>query len=459
MPSPKLVIIGLDCADPHLVFERWLDLMPNVKGLVQRGVWGPMNSTIPAITVPAWMSMATSQDPGQLGFYGFRNRKDHSYEGLFFANSQAVRAETVWDILGKAGKQVVVVGVPPSYPPKAVNGHLISCFLTPDTNAEYTYPAALKGELEKELGEYILDVGDFRTDDKEYLLKQVYKMTDNRFAAASWLARTKPWDFFWFVEMGPDRLHHGMWKYFDPTHPNYEDDPRYRDQLRDYYIYLDGKIGEFLKVVPADAHIMIVSDHGIKPMAGGICFNDWLRREGYLVLKEEPKGPTKFKYDLVDWSKTRAWGDGGYYGRCFMNVAGREPQGIIPAAEYEQARDELKAKLEAIADEHGANIGTRAFKPQEIYRAVGGVAPDLIVYFGDLGWRSIGSVGNPALHVHENDTGPDDANHSQTAMFILAGPGVAAGRRDDISIYDVAPTALHTLGMVKPGHMLGKNIS
>jgi len=193
-------------------------------------------------------------------------------------------------------------------------------------------------------------------------------------------------------------------------------------------------------------------------MAGGLCFNDWLRREGYLVLKEEPKGPTKFKNDLVDWPKTRAWGDGGYYGRCFMNVAGREPQGVIPAADYEKARDDLKARLEAIVDEHGANIGTRAFKPQEIYRAVGGVAPDLIVYFGDLSWRSIGSVGNPTLHVHENDTGPDDANHSQTAMFIHAGPGVAAGRRDNISIYDVAPTVLQAFGLEPPAHMIGKNI-
>ena len=112
---------------------------------------------------------------------------------------------------------------------------------------------------------------------------------------------------------------------------------------------------------------------------------------------------TKFKYDLVDWEKTKAWGDGGYYGRCFLNVAGREPQGTIPAGDYEKVRAELKEKLEAITDEQGVNIGTRAFRPEELYRAVGNVAPDLIVYFGDLDWRSIGSVGNAAIRVHEND--------------------------------------------------------
>ncbi|MEE9458127.1 MAG: alkaline phosphatase family protein, partial [bacterium] len=172
--DPKLAIIGLDCADPVLVFDKWLDELPNIKSIVERGTWGPLESTIPAITVPAWMCMMTSQDPGQLGFYGFRNRRDHSYDGLFFANSRAVRVDAAWDALGRAGKQVIVVGVPPSYPPKPVNGHLISCFLTPDADSEFTYPASLKAEIIKEFGEYIIDVGDFRTDDKAYLLEQVW---------------------------------------------------------------------------------------------------------------------------------------------------------------------------------------------------------------------------------------------------------------------------------------------
>jgi predicted AlkP superfamily phosphohydrolase/phosphomutase len=201
---------------------------------------------------------------------------------------------------------------------------------------------------------------------------------------------------------------------------------------------------------------MIVSDHGIKSMVGGICFNDWLIQEGYLTLKEKPEGKTKFKYDLVDWEKTVAWGDGGYYGRCFLNVAGREPQGTIPAGDYEKVRTELKEKLEAIADENAVNIGTRAFRPEELYRTVGGVAPDLVVYFGNLDWRSIGSVGNPTIHVHENDTGPDDANHSQYGICAYAGPDVPAGRRDDLRIYDVAPTVLNAFGLEPAPDTVGK---
>ena len=113
----------------------------------------------------------------------------------------------------------------------------------------------------------------------------------------------------------------------------------------------------------------------------------------------------------------------------------------------------VRAKLEALGDEKGNPIGTKAHKPEDLYKTVNNVAPDLIVYFGDLAWRSAGSVGMEALHVFENDTGPDDANHAQNGMFILNGPGVRPGNRRGISLYDVAPTVLTTLGIPVPEEM------
>ncbi|MCA1595267.1 MAG: alkaline phosphatase family protein, partial [Chloroflexi bacterium] len=95
--SSRVLIIGLDCAPPQWVFDRWLDDLPNLKRLVGMGVYGPLESTIPPITVPAWMSMMTGRDPGTLGVYGFRNRKDHSYNGLSFASSRLIKEPTVWD--------------------------------------------------------------------------------------------------------------------------------------------------------------------------------------------------------------------------------------------------------------------------------------------------------------------------------------------------------------------------
>ena len=107
MPERRVLIIGLDCFTPQFVFDRWLDELPNIKNLVVRGTHGLLESTIPAITVPAWQSMMTSKNPGKLGFYGFRNRANYSYDEMFFANALAVKEPTVWDILSKAGLQSV----------------------------------------------------------------------------------------------------------------------------------------------------------------------------------------------------------------------------------------------------------------------------------------------------------------------------------------------------------------
>ncbi len=192
--------------------------------------------------------------------------------------------------------------------------------------------------------------------------------------------------------------------------------------MLDYYKRLDARIGELLRFADDDTAVLVVSDHGAKKMDGGICVNEWLRREGYLVLKAEPSEPTRLTPDMIDWSKTTAWGEGGYYCRLFLNVAGREPEGIVPAADYERVRDEIKAKLEALGDDEGNPIGTVAHKPEELYANPQGITPDLLVYFGDLYWRSIGTVGGDAIHVFENDTGPDDANHAHEGLYILAAP-------------------------------------
>jgi predicted AlkP superfamily phosphohydrolase/phosphomutase len=102
-------------------------------------------------------------------------------------------------------------------------------------------------------------------------------------------------------------------------------------------------------------------------------------------------------------------------------------------------------------------MATQAYKPQEIYREVNGVAPDLIVIFDDLQWRSVGTVGNPDVYTFENDTGPDDANHAQMGMYVYSHPSLQPrGRVDDASLYDVAPTVLAMLGEPVPSDMKGR---
>jgi len=195
-------------------------------------------------------------------------------------------------------------------------------------------------------------------------------------------------------------------------------------------------------------------------MDGGIALNEWLVQKGYLVLHEPPAAPSRLEGLKVDWPKTTAWGSGGYYGRLFLNVRGREPQGLIAPEDYEATRDTLIAELEALGDPDGRPIGTRVLKPESLYREVRGAAPpDLFVYFGNLRWRSVGTVGTGSIHTFENDTGPDDANHAADGLLIAHGPGVAPrGPVAGMQLMDVTPTVLRLFGLDVPGDLQGRVI-
>ena len=457
----KLAVIGLDSAVPQLVFERFRQDLPNLSRLMDEGSWGLLESIHPPITVPAWTCMMSGYDPGQLGMYGFRNRKDHTYGGYSIANASAVPVDRVWDRLSKAGKQVILLGVPQTYPIRPVNGWVVSDFLTPSTQSAYTFPADLKTEVERVSGGYVLDVEDFRTKDKAALLQRTYAKTRKHFAVARHMLTTKPWDFFMLVEMGVDRVHHGFWSYMDPMHPKYEAGTPFEGAIRDYYRYVDQEIGEVLGLLPPGTGVLVVSDHGAKRLEGGICFNEWLIREGYLTVRAYPEKVTPIDKVEIDWSRTTAWGDGGYYGRLFLNVKGREPQGTVEPDDYEKVRTELIEKIRAITDPQGRNIGSKAYRPEELYREVNGVPPDLIVYFGDLHWRSVGSLGLRSVHTFENDTGPDEANHDWHGIFILNEAACRQGafpkgRQEGLRLCDVGPTLLALCGLEPDARGVGK---
>jgi predicted AlkP superfamily phosphohydrolase/phosphomutase len=457
--APRALVIGLDCAPPQLVFERWRDDLPSLRALMERGRYGVLRSCDPPITVPAWACMTSSRSPGALGIYGFRNRRDYSYDGLSIADSRAVRVPRVWDVLSTRGRPVIVIGVPPTYPVSAVNGVMISDFLTPDTErAQYTYPAELKQEIEGLVGRYMVDVDNFRTPDKGRLLVDLEEMTEKRFRVAEHLLETRPWDLFFMVEIGTDRVHHAFWRFTDPEHRLYEPGNRFEGVMLDYYRALDERIARLLRFADDDTAVLVVSDHGAKRIDGGICVNEWLRREGYLVLKEAPAEPTRFTPDMVDWARTAAWGEGGYYARISLNVAGREPEGTVAAHEYDGVREELKAGLESLGDDKGRPIGTIVHRPEDLYPERKGIPPDLLVYFGDLFWRSIGQVGMGAVHVFENDTGPDDANHASEGLYLIAARGIESGAGEERDLRDIAPTLLTLLGEPVPPEMEGRSL-
>src|SRR5262249_37863623 len=237
----KILVIGLDGGAPELLFGD--ERLSNFRRLMEIGCYGRLESVIPPITVPAWMCMATGQDPGSLGVYGFRNRLDHSYDRLGFVDSRSITELAVWDQVAREGGKSVVIGVPPGYPPRRVNGLSVGCFLTPETDGRvFTHPASASDEIRHLVGHYPVDVKGFRTDDKAWLRDEIYAMSRAHFTVVRHYLREAEWDYFQFVEIGLDRMHHGFWKHHDPRHVLHEPDSPYREVIRDYYRYLDGEL-------------------------------------------------------------------------------------------------------------------------------------------------------------------------------------------------------------------------
>ncbi len=454
----KICVLGLDCAAPEIIFQD--ERLINIRRLMDLGAYGPLESVIPPITVPAWMCMTTSQDPGSLGVFGFRNRTDYSYSGLGIANSASIKELAIWDQLAREGKKSILVGVPPGYPPRRINGISIGCFLTPNPVIdEFTYPASIKAKITALVGEYPVDVKGFRTDNKEWLKREIFEMSGKQWEVVRWLLKEQEWDYFHFVDIGLDRVHHGFWNYWDKQHVQYEPGNPFENVIPEYYRWIDEQIGSVLELLDNETIVLVVSDHGAQRLDGGFAVNEWLIREGLLAVEQFPQKVTPFAKLKINWAKTKVWSEGGYYARIFFNVQGRELQGVIPAADYEAFQDEMKAKFEALTDDKGRPLNSLAFKPKEIYRHIRNVAPDLIVHFGSLYWRSIGSVGYGGVHVQENDTGPDACNHSQFGMFLLAAPNCPLrGEYEGAKLLDIAPTLLDLAGYEIPGSMQGRSL-
>ncbi|MGD8562949.1 MAG: alkaline phosphatase family protein, partial [Desulfarculaceae bacterium] len=396
---------------------------------------------------------------GELGLYGFRNRQDHDYDSMAVANAQAVKAPRVWDFLSQADRRSIVLGVPQTYPPSALKGLMVSGFLAPSKESAYTYPRWLKAKIGQWAGgEYWLDVEGFRTNGKGRLLRDIQRMTQARFRLASRMLE-EDWDFFMMVEMGTDRIQHGFWRFMDPAHRLYEPGNPYEAVIPDYYRDLDSMIGALTDKLPPNTLVLVVSDHGAKSMQGGVAINEWLMRQGLLVLKD-PGAQGPLSAEMVDWARTKVWGEGGYYARLFFNIKDREPRGALDPSGVDEFRSRLITELEQMPGPDGRPLGNQVFVPQDIYRQTKGIPPDLIVHLGGLSWRSLAGVGQEGIFAFDNDTGPDDANHSMEGILIasLKGgtlPCPPGGRILDrpLDILGVAPTILEALGMKAPAPM------
>jgi predicted AlkP superfamily phosphohydrolase/phosphomutase len=427
----RVLVIGPDGTPLSLISRLIAEgELPNFARIFGAGSVRPMTSAIPSVSSVAWSSFMTGQNPGKHGIYGFLDRVPNSYD-TYIPNSRAMRSETLWEILSRHGKRVVVMNVPVTYPPRQVNGVLVGGFLSPKLE-KATYPPQVGQQL-KEMG-YRLDVDPWQArEDRDKFLEDLYYTLDQREKAMSFFMETEDWDFFMLQIMETDRLHHFLWE------PMEQRDEKYAPAFLKLYHMMDALLGRLYDQLSGDTTLVVMSDHGFTAMKKEVYINRWLQDRGWLSFKKDP--PESLK-DIRADSKAYSMDPG----RIFINLRGREPEGSVDAGEeYEALRRELADSLCELRDpDSGEPMIERVYRREEIYSGqCYDQAPDLVA-MPRRGYDLKGSIKKGVL----TDKGVINGAHTyDDAMIYIQGHEIG---KHEAAIVDVMPTILHLMDVPIP---------
>lgn len=502
--AKRVLMIGLDGASPALI-QKWKDDLPHLSRLMAEGAWGVLRSTMPPATLPAWPSMITGVNPGKLGIFGFRRRLPGSYR-IGFNSLADTPVPTAWDILGQEGHTCGIIGFPSTFPPQPLNGFMVSGFPAPanDGRLVFTYPGELSRELDERFGGYELAAYEsYQPGQEEAFITTWKRVARLHGKAAAWLAETRPWEFLAVIFLTIDRISHHFWRFIDPTHPGYDLDAaaRWGDVIRDFYRLEDENVGRLLNLVDENDLILVTSDHGFCGRHRIFFLNEWLRHKGYLHLTgpvvqrrwlgrcvsplvrlyqrrtwvrtllapfrrttwrdhlmaahhAHRFGRTRLEGSPVDWSRTTAYALDQH--RLYLNLQGREPQGIVPLDAYDKLLSQLEQDLRNLTDEAGQRLPVATYRGREVYRGrFVHEAPDLLVFMDDYRCDVGGGLGGG--HLFEPSLRLSGAHHPD-GLLMIRGDGVRAGHRLTADITDIAPTILHALGAPVPAECDGQPI-
>src|SRR3989338_8685210 len=357
--SKKVFMFGIDGAPPELIFDAWIDDLPNIKSLIKTGAHAKLNSCIPPSTIIAWNAMLSGKDPSEIGIFNYTYKDKDGKSKI--VNSKRIKCKLIWDIIGEQNKKTISLFVPLSYPIKPINGCFVSDFLTPSLKKDFAYPIYLENKIrEYNKPEIFFDVAVGLAGHKglelNKLIEKTYEMTEMQIDFIKYVLANEKWDFFISVMIGTDRLQHMLLRHFDENHRRFIKDSKYKNSLKEYYIFLDKKLGELLELIDKDTAIIIASDHGMIKQDGKININNFLIKEGYLVLKHniDLTQKQRFSTDFIDMEKTIAYGGGAYNARIVKKEKAKE--------NYNKIRQEIIDKIKNIKDDTGNKLDTKVFK-------------------------------------------------------------------------------------------------
>jgi predicted AlkP superfamily phosphohydrolase/phosphomutase len=500
----KVFVIGIDGATltllQPLMDQGYLPFLSEVKA---RGAMGRLTTIFPPVTAPAWASFMTGKNPGKHGIYEFLHRRAGTLEQVP-VNSGMCGSDTLWEMLSRSGKRMVVVSVPLSYPPLPLNGVLLSDFLAPKGARDLSYPPELLAEVESRFGPYLLYHRQVYTKSNvANVLAELEEHTAYRQQVAEYLMQGEPWDFCMVYFEGTDRLQHELWHIIDPTHPMHDrrEAAQFGERTRNFYRLLDEDVRRLVELAGPEAVTILVSDHGFGPIHKFVNFNIWLLEQGLLKLKHDlPTRLKRFVFDLgltpslgyrlsmrfgfanlrlsqgmtnrntilemvrrvflsfhnVDWTRTRAFSMGNY-GQIYVNLKGREPFGSVEPDDYEAVRGDICARLAELRDpQTKQRVVAHVFRTEELFSGPFiKEAPDVAFLLEDH-YKALGTLEFASRRVVERVFG-NSGDHRMDGIIAMLGEAIKPGAPIPYaSIMDLVPTILYLMEQPIPEDLDGR---
>jgi len=301
-----------------------------------------------------------------------------------------------------------------------------------------------------------------RFDESAYLDQCRIVMRERRRMMEYELGRFESGYFFCLFDT-PDRLAHMFWRFTEPDHPanHGEDVSEYTKAIEEHYSECDEVVGEAMKHIDDDTLFITLSDHGMNSFQRGLNLNTWLHENGYLALKagSQPGEGGDF-FQNVDWDKTKAFAMG--LGCIFLNMQGREANGIVKAEEVESVKDGIVSGLTGLVDEARNAVAVRSVvRREQVYSGPYlGEAPDLLVNFSEgyrVSWDTpLGGVPQGLFADNTKRWGGDHVIDPALVPGVLFMNKMFNAQSPDL--VDLAPTILSALGVQKGAEMEGSDL-
>jgi predicted AlkP superfamily phosphohydrolase/phosphomutase len=482
--SNRIIVIGLDGATWNIIEPMVQEgKLPTIEKLTQDGCYGNLESCIPSKTFPAWKCYSTGKNPGKLGVYGFANLVAGSQYRVVFNNSTSFKSEELWDILGRNGISCGVLDMPTTYPPKEINGFMVSN--APPRPSSFVYPGELEGEIKRHF-DYKTEPDHYFESDRDAAIRDCMAIIQQRFEVASYLLKKFDPFFFHLTIFEIDTMQH-----YTRGKP-----------LEDAWVAIDNGIKSILdEHCDKDTYVILMSDHGHTDRVCNFQIARWLESKG-LSINKNRSNTMRIILSMLGLRRDRVIGLAiktgtlrllrNYFPKIIRarflallptraNAGPRNPIGgmvdqekskVIPFGgggllyinqqlfssqdEYDNFRTNLISELKGIADPRtGVKLAQQVYKAEELYSGPYlSLAPDIVVAPTEgymLG--NVGAVEDIWVYPESDWT----RCHRLQGIFTILGPDIKQGFQvRGARIYDLAPTILHLFGTPIPQDMDGR---